>query len=252
MDELAVFPPIFLRLTQMDGNLSLQAFAFSLVKAGSTISDQAVKFSVTVFKDEYPESWDDFGLQPIRAVDVPFHNVWGRSFKDGDRKMNPKAATSMQFHILADAEQELTLLKSSGSAGIYIAPKEDNKPKKGYQVIRLGPEKQSQIQSARLDTQCGLVRRRNSFGVRVTSISFDEAFSKLCPDKVPPDRESANHQILSLAPLTLICTLYRCSVPADCCTSRKVPVTHVVVVGSADAHRQVGEAVPSRYRQPKE
>ena len=155
-----------------------------------------------MYKDEYPDSWDDFGLQPIRAVkqclarsgvEVPFHNVWGRSFKDGDRKTNPKSATSMQFHILADAEQELTLLRTSGSNGIYISPKQDNKPKKGFRVIWLGPDKQNaQIQSARLDAQCGLVRSRSSFGVRVSANVFDEAYGKIFPDKVPPELVQIN------------------------------------------------------------
>ena len=130
-----------------------------------------------------------FASQGVHAI-VAF---WGRSLRSGRSQATPDNATSMQIHASIESENYLKLLTLTGFNKVWAAPKlESGRLSDEFRILWL-PATVDDLQkaaamSATMSGNCGLVRGRSNFGIRLSKASFESAWKHLHPSEpCPPD-----------------------------------------------------------------
>lgn len=212
--------------------LILQATLYNLGAKEATMSQQEVDMipvsdsqviAITAFQDEIDsDSWAAILQSPVKNIMkilLPDHgdysflsSPWGRSFQKAGKKVEPKIATSIQFHARVLKADLRMFLKASGTSGIYTVPKsEDRQILTDFQVVWL---QQSTVELAvslsRCDNHCGIVRGLKSDGkgrgIRFARQDFAAAHALLKPDAPSPSHVVSNF-LFKVAPTPLGTTL---------------------------------------------
>ena len=153
--------------------------------------------SITLWKDEFlPDHWTAILRAPVKEakallpleVAQQIRNPWGRSFRSGDRTVQPEQATSLQFHVEVANDILMDLLRPSGYNKIHVVPKNQHgHPADDYAIIWLeGDSSTLQAKAGRLPGQAGFVRGKKRHGVRFEQSAYQAAWEKLRPGEELP------------------------------------------------------------------
>ena len=164
---------------------------------------------LTAYKEEIEtEVWSKLIRSPVRMMsqllfgdqnDVSFLTPpWGRSFQLDGKRTDPDHASTVQFHGRIAKEHLRRVLRSSGTAGIYITPKgEDRKISGDFRIVWLQQSPVDlMISVSKCSNHLGIVRSaRGSLhnrGIRFEKNDFAGAFTLLRPDDSLPNLVAAN------------------------------------------------------------
>ena len=155
-------------------------------------------FRILVFKDQYPQDWDEFVKAPVRHlmnqnplshVSQQIVDVWDRQFLSAKMNKVPPTeayvfAVSIRVHKSASEE----LAKSSGVEGKYAEPRiqTGRQPDPEYQVIWL-PRKtfgEATLAKQTSPVQCTLVRTADRYGLRTSHTLAEELHKLHRPDQL--------------------------------------------------------------------
>ena len=169
---------------------------------------------ITVYKDQWEGSWDDFQTKPVKAclhllkpvqtclvsdcscsawhptaddVSDAVLDVFRRQyFTEAGRPTKSDTADYFAFSLRYIKQQERALLDLSGGFGICIEPKTEDAaaPHADFQVVWLP---HLSFQEVKHRAQCealsiGIARNGRRFGVRVSATHFQQVFQTLKPD----------------------------------------------------------------------
>ena len=156
----------------------------------------------TAFQDHFPETvWQDIVASPAKTMLSLFEGearkqailgVWGHSYQRDGKSTKPHQASSIQFHARIVTSRLTELLRQSGWNHIFMVPKHDSSdaqplPDQQYNVLWTGQAfAETQVIAKGIQATLGLVRSKGSFGIRVSSDSFAEAWKKVHPHKDQP------------------------------------------------------------------
>eukprot|EP00438_Fugacium_kawagutii_P029357 Skav203292 [mRNA] locus=scaffold5484:132792:137099:+ [translate_table: standard] len=206
------FKHVQFRAHQPNGNtLLLRGTLYQLgakeisVDEGTVTKIQCPSTSVatfTAYSDEFPDmAWKDLVNSPGKVMLDLFDettrkqsilNIWGHSFQKAGKPCRPHEADSVQIHARVLSSALNQLLGQSGWNCIYMVPKNDNKdnrtvPDAQYAVVWTGCTKQeTMLQAKGIQATLGLVRNRNSVGIRVAHDTFLDSWRKIHPDRAAP------------------------------------------------------------------
>eukprot|EP00438_Fugacium_kawagutii_P000765 Skav229099 [mRNA] locus=scaffold92:313791:319370:- [translate_table: standard] len=135
-------------------------------------------------------------------------SCWGRSLRNGKTMASVHDATSIQLHSAVSEAKLNSVLGLSGFNRIWASPKtEEGKITDDFRVIWMPAQAELQdlvIQSANLPGLCGLIKSRSSFGLRIQSARFQEAWAQIKPDEPLPSMIST-HKVYRIEPLPIGC-----------------------------------------------
>ena len=156
----------------------------------------------TAYADQFPETvWRDIAASPAKIMLNLFEGearkqailgVWGHSYQKDGKPVKPHIATSIQFHARIVTSRLPELLRQSGWNQVFMVPKHDSNdsqplPDQQYNVLWTGQSfAETQVIAKGIQATLGLVRSKGSFGIRVSSDSFADAWKKVHPDKDQP------------------------------------------------------------------
>ena len=163
-------------------------------------AEEAICCAFAAYQDDWSESeWKVLKANPVRTmlniwkkggIDLPFTSPWGRSYRDHHDASSQASCPTLQFHARVSKPTLACLLQKSGYNRIYVTPKSwVGEVLSGYAIIWV-PAPRDEVSAAAmgLQEQCGLVRSKMRFGVRVPEPSFSKAFEQLRPGADMPLR----------------------------------------------------------------
>ena len=169
--------------------------------------------AVTLWKEDWDEAmWTAIQTAPVKTIknllaldghQGLFGKPWGRVYQDNGVAVDPALASSFQVHGEFESNARFAaMLKRSGFNKIYITPKDPaGKPHASWKVIWLDQTPvQLEAKSATLAGAAGLVKGKKSYGVRVDSGNFAQAWGILKPGQTQPDMRSTA-MVFKLQPL---------------------------------------------------
>eukprot|EP00438_Fugacium_kawagutii_P013168 Skav223274 [mRNA] locus=scaffold3424:172965:177320:+ [translate_table: standard] len=156
----------------------------------------------TAYADEFNDMyWKDLTNSPGKCMLDAFDQetrrqavigIWGHSFQKMGKPAKPHDCDSVQIHARVITSKLQALLRQSGWNSIYMVPKGDDQnhrsmPDTQYAVIWTAqPKQETMVTAKEIQASLGLVRNRNSVGIRVAHGSFEEAWKKIHPSKDMP------------------------------------------------------------------
>lgn len=156
----------------------------------------------TAYADEFSTLvWTDLTASPGKHMLDCFDpdtrrqavlGIWGHSFQFKGKPAKPNDCDSVQIHARVLTGSLPALLKQSGWNSVYMVPKQDDRdrsamPDSQYSVIWTGqPKQETMISAKEIQATLGLVRNRNSIGIRVAAASYETAWKKVHPQKDVP------------------------------------------------------------------
>lgn len=158
----------------------------------------------TAWKQDWqPEDWSQFlknTMNKFRAVlgaeskDV-LVSTWGRSLRKGPKLADETTAESVQIHGTFREEALSGLLARSGFNGIFMTPKGPNgRSSDMYRIVWLGGDKAHAASRAPITQSClGMVRGKNSLGLRFTTGTYGAAWRTIFPDQEVPTNHGGIH-----------------------------------------------------------
>lgn len=144
----------------------------------------------------------------LQGMDI-LEATWGRSLRKGKLQATIHEASSIQLHASVPAESFDQFLACTGYNKIWAIPKEEyGQLSDSYRMLWVPTLKHDiakvKTLAAQMTGNCGLVRGRNTLGIRVSKSNFAEAFRKVYPnDEVPEDISS--RYLFKLEPLPFGC-----------------------------------------------
>ena len=116
-------------------------------------------------------------------------SIWGKSLRSGRAAASPHQAETMQVHCSIVNEKLHRFLAKSGFNSVYATPKQaDGRLDANYRIIWLNEDAQAaSIRAMKTQNCLGLVKGRNSLGLRYTADDHDKAWQLLCPDQEKPE-----------------------------------------------------------------
>eukprot|EP00438_Fugacium_kawagutii_P004950 Skav216522 [mRNA] locus=scaffold4485:211565:215905:- [translate_table: standard] len=162
--------------------------------------------SITLWAEDWTaEQWNhamsktNQFLKDILAHDrmeSAIEGCWGRTLRRGKSTATVHDATSLQTHASITATDFPQFLAASGFNRLWVVPKEDGQLSQDYKVLWMPHMKQDMVRlnaaAAQLPQMSGLVKGRNSFGIRVHKASYKESWQKLFPDVEVPNEIPSN------------------------------------------------------------
>eukprot|EP00438_Fugacium_kawagutii_P025478 Skav226454 [mRNA] locus=scaffold3855:290004:291872:- [translate_table: standard] len=154
--------------------------------------------TITAYKDEFPDSWDQIVLRPGKSMIALFPEeiqkdaivaIWGHSFRSNGARCQPKDAESVQLHCSIRAQFLNMMLKFSGHNHIYVVPKEQtsSRPDTQFTILWVGTDRfQAELKSKDIATELGLVRNKQVYGIRTRFDDFESAWGKIFPGRPSP------------------------------------------------------------------
>lgn len=118
--------------------------------------------------------------------------MWGRSLRGHHGQANEATAVSVQVHATVTKEAFLPLLSKSGFCKIYANTQPESLTQLSGHWI---PGDLAQVTTAAATTQqcCGLVKGKNSFGLRFASDAFPAAWQKINPNTPMPQHAGGEY-----------------------------------------------------------
>ena len=134
-------------------------------------------------------------------------SVWGKSMRNNKNPTSALHATSVQVHCTVVKKLLAKVLAASGFNGVYTVPKDDKgRINQEYRVVWCdGDITHLKIMSSKVNKCQGLVKVKDTLGLRFHTSDFKDAWSILCPAKPLPVDVSINH-IFRIEPLPFGCT----------------------------------------------
>ena len=161
---------------------------------GDIVIPDTVVIAATVWRDECTDQeWNDVSTALVKTTfamlaDIDSKHVlqvWGRCFRDAQKRVDPSAALSGQFHFrILTSVVEKALKLSQGP--VYLTPKDDKRmAHTGWTLFWFTDRTEAQIALSKVSTQSGLARARGRFGLRVMSSAAPAIIKEL---KLPADQ----------------------------------------------------------------
>ena len=200
----------------------------------AALNTQTLK--LTVYRDQWPGSWDTFLEKPFREVmrqfpglqlcreegcggscqyyhppvdetlDTLILDLWNRSWHGPEGKyVKPHEATSWAIMARVPAFARLTIQQLSGSHGLYCEPRTPGgrEVDPAFAIVWLGNLSFSQVQHKAKTTPkvVAIFRLHQKYGLRFADSDFEEAFRLLKPDE--PLVQSRTTTVYKMFPLPL-------------------------------------------------
>ena len=166
--------------------------------------------TVQAFADEWQAEgeWDLLCKNPVRTLvdafkrtglEHPLQQPWARHFKHNNQPATQSCCNQVQFSAKVETAALPTLLKESGHNRAYLTARSMNGHLlEGWSVIWISSDKADATRQAIATTQqCGLVRSKGRYGIRVADADFSQVYKALKPALPVPDRL----QVLLLGPV---------------------------------------------------
>eukprot|EP00438_Fugacium_kawagutii_P016341 Skav208939 [mRNA] locus=scaffold1880:7784:12359:+ [translate_table: standard] len=122
-------------------------------------------------------------------------NTWGRSLRANGKPADDTNAESIQIHGTFRDDMLEGLLAKSGFNKVYMNPKgSTGRPSDAYCVIWVGGDLAKATSCAAKTQSClGLVRGKNSLGLRYKTDAYSIAWQTLFPDEAIPEQTGGIH-----------------------------------------------------------
>ena len=186
-------------------NLGQKKISYGMIDPGNVTTQDTKTVAFTIYRDEFGfVEWNSFINQPVKYVmqalgspdDAFVSPPWGRSWFAAGAKTKPHDATSLQFHARVESSKIESLLKLSGTGGIYITPKTgENVADPEFSIVWLDEPVVDLIKHlGEIPHHMGVVRVgrgqgehvRYTRGIRCKRSDFGTVFTQLRPsDDVP-------------------------------------------------------------------
>ena len=150
----------------------------------------------------YRSDWSDDNWVSLTTKPIPFLrelfakagmeqtvlSIWGKSLRSGRAAASPHQAETMQVHCSIVNEKLHRFLSKSGFNSVYATPKQaDGRLDASFRIIWLNEDAQSaSIRAMKTQNCLGLVKGRNTLGLRYLADDYDKAWQTLCPDQEKP------------------------------------------------------------------
>ena len=143
----------------------------------------------------------------MQNLDEGIVSIWGKSLRQNKNPSNAMFATSMQVHCSVKASVFDKIMRASGFNQIFIVPKDDKgRINQDFRVIWIeGDVAHLTIIAAKTNKCQGLVKAKNTMGLRYHKDDFETAWKVVFPGKEPPIDTLVNH-IYRIEPLPFGCT----------------------------------------------
>ena len=134
-------------------------------------------------------------------------SIWGKSLHQNKNPTTALFATSMQVHCSVKVNFFAKIMRASGFNQIFIVPKDDKGGiNQDYRVIWIeGDVAHLTILAAKTNKCQGMVKAKNTMGLRYHKDDFDAAWQIVFPGKAAPIDTQVNH-IYRIEPLPFGCT----------------------------------------------
>lgn len=141
------------------------------------------------------------------GVDNAILSIWGKSMRHNRQPTTAMHASSVQVHCTVQKKALEQVLSLSGFNSIYSVPKDEKgRINQDYKVIWLdGDITHLKFLASKVSSCQGLVKVKNTLGLRFHARAFKDAWDILCPHKPHPVDISINH-IFRIEPLPYGCT----------------------------------------------
>ena len=162
-------------------------------------AEECSLLALTAFRSD----WSDDDWMVLTTKPIPFlreifakagHeqtvlSMWGKSLKSGRAAASPNQAETMQIHCSVVKERLHRFLSKSGFNSIFATPKQaDGRLDATFRIIWLKEDMQTaSVQAMKTQNCLGLVRGKNTLGLRYATADYDRAWSVLCPGQEKPD-----------------------------------------------------------------
>eukprot|EP00435_Cladocopium_sp_Y103_P011412 s2660_g3.t1 len=168
--------------------------------------------ALTVWKDEWTDQeWSGFLKQTTATfrkalgddgTDEAIPSLWGRSVRAKGKPVADSAAESIQLHCTISQDALDRILARSGFCKVYITPKADTgRSSDAYRIIWLkGDLAHITAQAAKTNSCAGLIRGRQSLGLRYAKTHFQAAWALLCPNQAMPDMNGGHAHAIVAGP----------------------------------------------------
>lgn len=173
--------------------------------ANPPIAEEAcTTISVTFWQEDWQDDWDKIVEQPFQYAKMLlskqghqeiFQATWGKSLRQNGHATTMQMATSVQFHATVRTSALPSLLTTSGYNRMFIVPKDgDGRISQNWRIIWLDGTWAHLSGLAMKTKNCmGVVKNRNSLGLRFAKEHYQEAWQQLCPDKTLPTKVDVAH-----------------------------------------------------------
>eukprot|EP00438_Fugacium_kawagutii_P013120 Skav209591 [mRNA] locus=scaffold1607:167577:171527:- [translate_table: standard] len=155
--------------------------------------------ALTLWKDEWSETeWTRAldhtfafikGILSDTAGDSPVESMWGKSIR-GDNKQRSSSlhAVSIQIHVAVQKSKVHDFLRTTGFSKLYATPKgKDGRACDQWRIIWVdGDRARLHALSTQTKACAGLVRNRDTWGLRFPTADFLEAWKIIKGDQSPP------------------------------------------------------------------
>lgn len=152
--------------------------------------------AITVLKDDWGvEQWTQATHNPVAFVKKILSNdgqdgdlVWGRSLRQGRAPSSPLHASSLQVHCTIAGTKIDGILRTSGFNRLYMTPKDPTgKLDLEFKILWVeGSLGEATAIGARLPDCLGLVKGKQSYGLRFRAEKFTAAWDSIHPGVPPP------------------------------------------------------------------
>eukprot|EP00435_Cladocopium_sp_Y103_P026139 s341_g6.t1 len=172
--------------------------------------------ALTVWKDEWnDQEWSGFLKQTAATFrkalgedgnEEAIPSLWGRSVRAKGKPAADTSAESIQIHCTVSHDALDRILARSGFCKVYITPKADTaRSSDAYRIIWLkGDLAHITAQATKTNSCAGLIRGRQSLGLRYAKTHFQAAWTILCPNQTMPDMNGGT-KAYKLSPLPFGC-----------------------------------------------
>eukprot|EP00438_Fugacium_kawagutii_P035676 Skav231661 [mRNA] locus=scaffold823:182260:186903:- [translate_table: standard] len=142
------------------------------------------------------------------AIDTTVESMWGRSIR-GENKQRSSSlhAVSIQIHVAVQKAKVLDFLRATGFCKLYATPKgKDGRACDQWRIIWVDGDRARLHSLATQTSSCaGLVRNRQTWGLRFPATEFAAAWKVINGDKVPPNDIQVKY-MFRIEPLPYGCT----------------------------------------------
>ena len=176
-------------------------------------TDDTMVLACAIWRDECNEQqWQmasthlvKTAFQMIDKVDTKglVLQVWGRCFRDHQKRTEPIHALSGQFHLRIFTRDVETFLKVSGANAVYFTPKnESHLSHPGWGMIWLKDKVEVQIACEKSTCHSGIARSKDRYALRVVADKI-EAIAKEVHPTNPPKHSLPVDRLYKVEPMPL-------------------------------------------------
>lgn len=160
-------------------------------------ADECDLCAITLYREDWDPQWPDIVSSPaafIRSqaqqdqLEDAIVAIWGRALRNQRSQATPANATTLQMHASILHTRMEKFLAKSGYNQVCATPKtKDGRVATDYRVVWAGEDAhQLTMQSSMMPQSLGLVRGKNTYGVRVRAADFSKVWATLHPGQDEP------------------------------------------------------------------